>query len=384
MGAARRRREQRLPAAVPGQPGQEEEGSRAEAAAGRRRRALPRHRPRPRGRGHRLAPARSAQAEGARAAHGVPRDHQAGDPRGRQQHPRARPEPGRRAGGPPHPRPPLRLRGLAGAVEESHAAAVRRPRAVRGHTRHRRARARAHGVHLRRLLGPRRDAGHRVRARRPHPAAPLRRPPVGRRGQARRRRPRLRRPRPAEEARGRHRPARGRRPFACRRTDRRDPAGRLRRGEAVHPPALPAVHDVDAAAGGRAQAPLHLRAHHAHRPAPVRKRPHHLHANRLDDAVEVGHRGRAPPGVGALRPRVRRRRAAPVSAQGQELAGGPRGHPPRRRAFRHARRAGRCPGRRGVQALRADLAAHRRLPDDRRARHVDEGHRRRHVRDRRR
>ena len=71
-------------------PRQEEEGRRAQAAAQGRRRALPRHRRGPRGRGHRLAPARGAQAQGPGQADGLPRDHQGGDPARRQRHPRAR------------------------------------------------------------------------------------------------------------------------------------------------------------------------------------------------------------------------------------------------------------------------------------------------------
>ena len=62
------------------------------------------------------------------------------------------------------------------------------------------------------------------------------------------------------------------------------PHRQLGRGEALHPPALPAVHDVDAAAGGRPQARLQLRAHHADGAAAVRERLHHLHEDRLDDA----------------------------------------------------------------------------------------------------
>ncbi|GFH05480.1 hypothetical protein MHIP_59630 [Mycolicibacterium hippocampi] len=67
-------------------------------------------------------------------------------------------------------------------------------------------------------------------------------------------------------------------------------AGRVvGRTEALHPAALRAVHDLDAAAGGRPQAALLLGTHHEHRAAALRKRLHHLHAYRLDDAVAVGH-----------------------------------------------------------------------------------------------
>ena len=58
-----------------------------------------------------------------------------------------------------------------------------------------------------------------------------------------------------------------------------------RRGEAVPAPAVPAVHDLDPAAGGRPQAPLVVRDRDAGRAAAVRERLHHLYAYRLDDAV---------------------------------------------------------------------------------------------------
>ena len=75
------------------------------------------------------------------------------------------PEPaaGRRPGDPAHPRPPLRLRGQPGPVEEGQAPAVRRARAVRGDPAGRGARARAPGVHQRELLGPAGAARHRRR-----------------------------------------------------------------------------------------------------------------------------------------------------------------------------------------------------------------------------
>ena len=64
--------------------------------------------------------------------------------------------PGRRPGDPPHPRPPVRLRGLAGAVEEGHAAAVGRAGPERRHPHPRRARAGPHALPFRRLVGHRR------------------------------------------------------------------------------------------------------------------------------------------------------------------------------------------------------------------------------------
>src|SRR5699024_9697305 len=92
-----------------------------------------------------------------------PGDDQGRDPRRRGEHPRAGHRPGGRPGDPTHPRPPVRLRGLPGAVEEGHAAALGGPRPVGGHPRDRRAGARADGVRRRRLLGHHRRPGHRGR-----------------------------------------------------------------------------------------------------------------------------------------------------------------------------------------------------------------------------
>ncbi len=157
MGAARRERRGRVPAALHRRPRQEEARQRAEEAPEGRGRASARDRRRPRGRGDRVAPARGAEADGAGAPHGVPRDHEGCDqPRARRDA-RDRRAPGRRAGDAAHPRSPLRLRGLARALEEDHARALGRSRAVRRDTARRRARARAHGVQGRELVGPRGD-----------------------------------------------------------------------------------------------------------------------------------------------------------------------------------------------------------------------------------
>ncbi len=109
----RGRRRQRLRGLLRRRHRQEEEGRRAQAGAQGRRRALPRHRRGPRGRGHRLAPARGAEAQGPGPADGLPRDHPGGHPARSAGHPRSRRAAGRRAGDPADPRPALRLRGLA-------------------------------------------------------------------------------------------------------------------------------------------------------------------------------------------------------------------------------------------------------------------------------
>ena len=59
------------------------------------------------------------------------------------------------------------------------------------------------------------------------------------------------------------------------------------RGEAVFAQAVCALQDVDPAAGGEPQAPLQRADDDARRPAPLRSRAHHVHAHRLDDALEA-------------------------------------------------------------------------------------------------
>ncbi len=325
VGPPRRERRTRFRTALRRHPRQEVDRQRVEGRPQGRRRAVPGDGRRPRGRGHRLAPAGDAETEGAGAPHGVPRDHRArhqgggGEPEG------SGPLPGGRPGDPAHPGPALRLRGQPRAVEEGHAQAVRRPRPIGGDPHRGGTRAGADGLRLGRLLEHRRRPRRRARGTAPHlPGAAGQR----RRGQARHR-PGLRAGRPhplrrgAGAGRGRGTPAR---PWSRRRrTD-----GVQRRGEALHPQALRALHDVHPATGGRAETPLLGGAHHADRAAPVRERLHHLHADRLDDPVGHRHHGGAFPGGGAVRRPVPVTPAPPVHAEGQERAGGSRGDPPRR------------------------------------------------------
>ena len=244
-----------------------------------------------------MAPARGALAEGPGQADGLPRDHQGRDPARGQRDPRARPGPRRRPGDPPHPRPPLRLRGLAGPVEEGHDRPVRRPRAVRRDPPRRRPRARAHRVPQRVVLG------HRGALR---PGLVQREARRGRR-QARGDRQGLQRPRRAHPRR-RRAPDRGVGDLARRRPRRPGVRGPLGRGQALPPLARGAVHDLDAAAGGQPQAALGRAAHDARRAGALRARLHHLHAYRLHDPVGVGGQRRACPGRAALRQRPRRPR----------------------------------------------------------------------------
>ena len=293
-----------------------------------------------------------APAEGPDAAHGLPRDHEGRD-RGRARaHPRRSTSARRLAGDAADPRPALRLRGLARALEEGDAAAVGRPRPVGGDAARRRARARTDGVRVRRVLGHR----GRFRSRALRGAARSTRREADRAG------PRLR-PRRAARPEGRPAARRGRCALARRRARGRRLRRPLRRGEAVHPPPGCALHDLDPPAGGVAQAALHGPDDDARRPAAVRARLHHLHAHRLDDAVRDGADGGADAGARAVRPGVRPRCAAALRPQGQERAGGARGDPSCGRAVPPPRRRARRARPRRAGALRARLDAHRRVAD---------------------
>ena len=128
---------------------------------------------------------------------------------------------------------------------------------------------------------------------------------------------------------------------------RRQADRRKRREEAAQAQPVAALHHLDAAAGGLAQARLRRAAHHAHRAAALRGRrfrrgpgrPHHLHAYRLG---EPRHRGRSREIRSVIGAPVRRRGraglAAHVQHQVEERAGGARGDPPDRRRA-HARAA---------------------------------------------
>ncbi len=296
LGAARRRRRSRLRAPLRRRP--EEEGGRQRSArqAEIGRRAPARDRRRPRRRGDRLAPRRGAATQGAGAAHGLPRDHEAGDRARAHRDARDRRPARRRTGDAAHPRPALRLRGLARALAEGDEGPLGRAGPVGCDAARRRARARADRVPGRRVLGHRRD----VRPGRLRGAPGRGRRPPGRAGT---------RLRPLRRARdGGRRPARReRRPLPRRGARRPRLRGPVGRAQAVHPPPGRAVHDLDAAAGGEPQAPLLGAAHDARRPAPVRERLHHLHAHRLDVALRVGDRRRARPGAHTLRRRFRAR-----------------------------------------------------------------------------
>ncbi len=104
--------------------------------------------------------------------------------------------------------------------------------------------------------------------------------------------------------------------------------GSLGRGEAVSHVAQGPVHDIDAAAGGRPQAPALRVAGDAARPEPVRARVHHLHAYRQrafsDEALQATRAARSQPSTASSS--CRRNPAS--TRRSQERAGSPRGDPP--------------------------------------------------------
>ena len=282
-GGGRRRR---LQAVLRGSAREEEERRRPEGCIERRLGSAAGHRPRPRRGVHQLAPDRSAQAEGARAARRVPRGDGRGGQGGDRQRPHRERQPGQGTGEPAHPRPALRLHAVAGALEEGADGPQRGTCAERGRAPARRARGSAACVPGRDLLGLRSPAvGRRARVS-SHPRAPQR--PARRHGQGLRRRDRhaeiggcaapgrsgrdgARRSRPPQHAVDRH----GR---------RRAPRDRAARA---------AVHDVHAHTGGQPQARVLDEPHDADcaaavpggRDRPRRDgRPDHVSPDRLHDA----------------------------------------------------------------------------------------------------
>ena len=144
--------------------------------------------------------------------------------------------------------------------------------------------------------------------------------------------------------------------------------GPLCRGAAVPQRAEGAVHDLDAAAGGRPQAAAQRVAGDARRPGSVRAWLHHLHANRQRHAQRRSVVGRARRGQARLRRQVPVAVAATVLVEDQERPGGPRGDPSVD-AVAFTRLARRRAERPGAGDVPHDLAAHAGLADGRRHRH---------------
>ena len=300
---------------------------------------------------------------GAGAADGVPRDHPRGDPAGHRRAPRHRPAPGRRPGGPPHPRPPLRLRGVAGAVEEDQHRACR-PGGCRAWPPA--SWSSASGRAWRST--PPATGTSRARSRPRGPSTPST-PPSCTVDGAR-----------VAIGQGLRRDGRGHGPTTCWCSTRPAPppspdelggaSFAVRSVESkpyTRKPAPPFMTST-LAAGGGPQAALLVVADHGDRPAPLRERPHHLHAHRQHHAVRGRPERRPQPDPREVRPGLPARRAPPLRPEGQERPGGPRGHPARGRLVPHPRAAAQPARQRQLPPLRAHLGAHRRLADDRRPR----------------
>ena len=338
-----------------------------------RRPADPRHRPRPRGRGDLLARARGAEAarrllEGqAGRARRLQRHHQAGGARG--DAPSARRSTTRWS----TPISPAARSTISSASRSRRCCGASCPAPARPAACSRWRCAWSATARTRSRPSARANTG-RSRSRW--------RPPSGGRFVARARR--LRR----QEARPPRHPRRG---DGATRSRRRCAPGDFRVASVEAKPVRrnpsAALHHLDAAAGGLAQARLLRRAHHAGRAAPLRGRrdrrrdgrPHHLHAHRRRADRAGGDRGDA---------RARSR----TNFGERYLPDEPRNYPTKAKNAQEAHEAIRptdCRPPAGIgrplararpgAALRADLEAHRREPDGvRRARAHHGRDRRRH------
>ena len=300
------------------------------AALQGRRRALPRHRRGPRGRSDLVAPARGAQADGAGEADGLPRDHPLRDRRGGPQPTRHRLRPGRRGRDPAHPRPALRLRGVAGPVEEGQRGAVGRPRAEPRDPARRRARAGAHPLRRRRATGTSRRRSRPIPAFAGHARrVDGRRVATGRdfdeHGRAKRDDVHV-----VDETLGPRPRADG--------SSAATSAVRSVDEKPYRSTPEAAVHDLDPPAGGRAQAQHERAAGDARRAGPVR-------AAATSPTCAPTRRRCPRPRSSAARSQVTDLFGAQYLAdkpralggKGQERAGGPRGDPSGRRDVPHSR-----------------------------------------------
>ena len=219
----------------------------------RRRRPDLGHRPRPRGRGDLVA-----RPGGAEVAPGIDRDrgqarrlqrgHQERRDRGVPPAARDRPRAGRRLSGAPGARLPGRLHPVAGAVAQASGQPLGRPRAIGRAAPHLRARGRGRSLQIARILDRRGHVYDRGRAQL-HGAAD---PP-------RRQAPRTLRSRYRSQG-ARRRRGDPQCPWLC---------GRRNRQPAGPPQPVSAVHHLDPAAGGLAQARAVGQPHDAARPAPL-------------------------------------------------------------------------------------------------------------------
>ncbi len=268
-------------------------------------------------------------AQGRRDARDVQRDHQAGDPVGDGQAPRRRRRPRRRLPRPARARLSRRLQPVAGAVAQATRREVGGARPVGRAAHRRRPRARDRDLRQPRILDGRGDAGDRRRRVVRRAADPLERQEA----------------RPLRPCRSRRRAA-----GACRRRGRQV-HGVGGRDQARHAQPLPAVHHLDATAGGGAQARLHREPHDARRAVALRGRPHHLYADRRRPGRRRGDRRR-------------RARSSPrTSAAASTSCPRPRAtmRPRRRTRRKHTRRSARptSPGARGTASAATTAASTR-------------------------
>ena len=367
MGPPRRRRRQRASSrSTSSTPDKQQQGRRAQARARGRRRALPRHRRGPRGRGHRLAPARGAQAptvpvrrmvfheitrDAIRAA---AREHRATSTSGWST-PR-RPGASSTGSTATRSRPVLWKKvmpGLSAGRVQS-----------RRHPPRRGARAGADRVRRRAATGT-----SRARAR---PAAAFTARPGRARRAPRRDRPRLRRP----DGRLPRRPTSSRLDEAAPRVAGRR-AARARRSRCApssekpyrRSPAAPFMTSTLQQEASR-KLRFSAQTHDAGRAAAVRERLHHLHAHRLHDAVGDGDRRGARASA--------RRSSAPEYVAERRASTPARSRTPRRRTRRSARPATRSarPARSPASSSADELALYDLIwkrtvasPDGRRPRH---------------
>ena len=252
----------------------------------------PRHRPRPRGRGDQLArPGGAGEEEGAARpcrAGDVQRHHQIRGAGGDGASARPRRGSDRRLSGAARARLSGRLHLVAGAVAQAAGREVGGAGAVGGAAADRRPRARDRAVPRPGILERHRDAGG------------------GRDGVFRAPGPlQWRQDRPADDRRRGRRAGReeGGRGGAVQR--------RLGRDQAADAQPAAALHHLDAAAGGGAQAGLLGQPDHAGRAEPLRGRIDHLYAHRRRADGARGDLGGAARGRRPLRRRLRARQAAP-------------------------------------------------------------------------
>ena len=175
------------------------------------------------------------------------------------------------------------------------------------------------------------------------------------------------------------------------RSGRRALPRRRRHAQGSAAPAVAALHDQHAAAGGFAQARTRRSPHDADRAGALRRRrsrrprdagSDHLHADRFDERRVLGAICRARGDRAPLWAGVRARDAARLLAQGEGRAGGARGDPTDGAAPRPGEREA-VPVRAAVPALPAHLAAVHRLADASGHPRPDGGRRRRRARQRR-